>query len=44
MNIYGQFDHVDDQLPLYESWTYKPMRFRFGEIWNVAESWMILPY
>ncbi|MFX0210021.1 MAG: penicillin acylase family protein [Candidatus Hodarchaeota archaeon] len=44
MNIYGQFDHVIDQLPLYETWTYKPMRFRFGEIWDVAESWMFLSY
>jgi penicillin amidase len=44
MNIFGQFDHVYDQLPLYETWTYKPMRFRFNEIWNVAESWMTLNY
>jgi penicillin amidase len=36
--------HAYDQLPLYETWTYKPMLFRFWDIWKVAESWMILPY
>jgi penicillin amidase len=36
--------HAYDQLPLYETWTYKPMRFRSWDIWKVAESWMILTY
>jgi penicillin amidase len=30
--------HAYDQLPLYETWTYKPMLFSFEDIWNVAES------
>lgn len=30
--------HAYDQLPLYETWTYKPMLFSFEDIWKVAES------
>jgi penicillin G amidase len=30
--------HAYDQLPLYETWTYKPMRFKSDEIFGVAES------
>jgi len=36
--------HAYDQLPLYETWTYKPMLFSFKDIWNVAESWKFLSY
>ena len=36
--------HAYDQLPLYETWTYKPMRFSSKEIWEVAESWKDLIY
>ena len=36
--------HAYDQLPLYETWTYKPMLFRFKDIWEVAESWTSLSY
>ncbi len=30
--------HAYDQLPLYETWTYKPMRYHFLDIWQVRES------
>jgi penicillin amidase len=36
--------HAYDQLQLYETWTYKPMLYRFKDIWNVAESWKVLIY
>jgi penicillin amidase len=36
--------HAYDQLPLYETWTYKPMLFRYKDIWDVAESWKVLIY
>lgn len=36
--------HAYDQLPLYETWTYKPMLFSFKDIWKVAESWKVLIY
>jgi hypothetical protein len=36
--------HAYDQLPLYESWTYKPMRFKSDEIWGDAETWIDLIY
>jgi len=36
--------HAYDQLPLYETWTYKPMLFSLKDIWNVAESWKFLSY
>ncbi|MFW9969094.1 MAG: penicillin acylase family protein [Candidatus Odinarchaeota archaeon] len=35
-------DHAYDQLSLYETWTYKPMRFYFWDIWNVRESVLYL--
>lgn len=45
MNYLGQpSPHAYDQLLLYETWTYKPVRFRFGEIRRLAESWEILFY
>ncbi|MFW9896036.1 MAG: penicillin acylase family protein [Candidatus Thorarchaeota archaeon] len=31
-------DHAYDQLMLYETWTYKPMRYYFWDIWKVRES------
>jgi penicillin amidase len=34
--------HAYDQLLLYETWTYKPMLFRFCDVYNVAESWKTL--
>ena len=36
--------HAYDQLPLYETWTYKPVLLRFSSIWEVRESVTILPY
>ena len=36
--------HAYDQLFLYQTWQYKPMLFRFRDIWEVAESWKILIY
>jgi penicillin amidase len=36
--------HAYDQLSLYETWTYKPMLFRFWDIWQVRESWKFLLY
>jgi len=36
--------HAYDQLPLYESWTYKPMLLRFTDIWSARESWKVLIY
>ncbi|MGQ9641449.1 MAG: penicillin acylase family protein [Candidatus Bathycorpusculaceae bacterium] len=36
--------HAYDQLPLYETWTYKPVLLRFLSIWEVRESVTILPY
>ena len=36
--------HAYDQLPLYETWTYKPMRFRSEEIWRAAKSRIDLVY
>ena len=44
MNYLGQFDHAYDQLPLYETWTYKPMLFRYSAIEAVADSFMTLFY
>jgi penicillin amidase len=34
--------HAYDQLALYDTWTYKPVRFRFGQIRRIAESMKIL--
>jgi penicillin amidase len=36
--------HAYDQLPLYETWTYKPMLFRHEDLSKVTESWMFLNY
>jgi penicillin amidase len=36
--------HADDQLAGYESWSYKPMWFRFWDIWTDRESWITLEY
>lgn len=36
--------HFMDQLHLYETWTYKPMLFRYKAIKNVAESITIMTY
>lgn len=36
--------HAYDQLPLYETWTYKPMLHRYGDIKAVAESTTKLMY
>ncbi len=42
--VSGPSSHAYDQLPLYETWTYKPMLFRFDDIWEAAESWKFLVY
>ena len=42
--VSGPSSHAYDQLPLYETWTYKPMLFRFDDIWGAAESWKFLVY
>ncbi len=34
--------HAYDQLLLYQTWTYKPMLFRFKHVLDVAESWTFL--
>ncbi|NHJ20840.1 MAG: penicillin acylase family protein [Candidatus Lokiarchaeota archaeon] len=34
----GPSPHAYDQLPLYDTWTYKPVLFRFSDIKRVAES------
>lgn len=45
MNYLGEFSpHAYDQLSLYETWTYKPVRFSFREICRIAESWEVLFY
>ena len=45
VNYLGQPNpHVYDQLILYETWTYKPIRFRFIDVWRIAESCEILWY
>jgi acyl-homoserine lactone acylase PvdQ len=36
--------HAYDQLPLYETWQYKPMLFRINQILEVAESTTTLTY
>ncbi|MEM3578837.1 MAG: penicillin acylase family protein [Candidatus Bathyarchaeia archaeon] len=36
--------HAYDQLPLYETWTYKPVLLRFLDIWKVRESITFLLY
>ncbi len=44
MNFLGQYNHAYDQLPLYQTWTYKPMLYGYGPIMAVAESTTILEY
>ncbi|MFX1259127.1 MAG: penicillin acylase family protein [Promethearchaeota archaeon] len=44
INYLGQYNHAYDQLNLYETWTYKPMRFRYQNIKKVEESRTILYY
>lgn len=44
MNYLEQYNHAYDQLPLYETWTYKPMLFRYSAIEAVAESFTTLNY
>jgi hypothetical protein len=36
--------HIYDQLPLYETWQYKPMLYRCSQILDVAESIKTLTY
>ena len=36
--------HAYDQLALYETWTYKPMRYYFWDIWKVRESVLYFNY
>ena len=38
MNYLGQYNHAYDQLALYETWTYKPMRYNYWDVMKVAES------
>ncbi len=44
MNYLAEYNHAYDQLSLYETWTYKPMRFRLWDIWKVRESIEYLYY
>jgi penicillin amidase len=44
MNYLGEYNHAYDQLELYETWTYKPMRYYFWDIWSVKESVLYLNY
>jgi len=39
-----EYNHAYDQLELYETWTYKPMRYNFWDIWSVRESVETLRY
>lgn len=38
INYLAEYNHAYDQLSLYETWTYKPMRYRFWDIWKIRES------
>ena len=38
LNYLGEFSHAYDQLPLYDTWTYKPVLFKYSDIKKVAES------
>jgi len=38
LNYLGEFNHAYDQLPLYDTWTYKPVLFKYSDIKKVAES------
>ncbi len=42
--VTGPSPHAYDQLALYETWTYKPMLFRYQPIADVAESFTTLIY
>ena len=42
LNYLGEYSHAYDQLPLYDTWTYKPVLFKYQNIKEVAESEMIL--
>jgi len=42
--VTGPSPHAYDQLALYETWTYKPMLFRYQSIADVAESFTTLIY
>ena len=44
MNYLFEYNHAYDQLELYETWTYKPMKYKFRDIWKVRESVEILYY
>jgi penicillin amidase len=38
LNYLGQYNHAYDQLPLYDTWTYKPLLFNYYDVKAVAES------
>ncbi|MFX1240672.1 MAG: penicillin acylase family protein [Promethearchaeota archaeon] len=38
MNYLFEYKHAYDQLALYETWTYKPMRYNYRDIWQVRET------
>jgi len=38
LNYLGEYSHAYDQLPLYDTWTYKPVLFKYRDIKKVAES------
>jgi penicillin amidase len=38
LNYLGEYSHAYDQLPLYDTWTYKPVLFKYSDIKKVAES------
>jgi penicillin amidase len=48
VNLVDEFPNISphsyDQLILYETWRYKPMRFYFWDIWSVQESVKLLFY
>ena len=44
LNYLGEYNHAYDQLELYETWTYKPMRYYYWDIWSVKESVLYLNY
>jgi len=38
LNYLGEFNHAYDQLPLYDTWTYKPLLYEYSDVKAVAES------
>jgi hypothetical protein len=38
LNYLGEYNHAYDQLPLYDTWEYKPVLFHYKDIKKVAES------